>query len=94
MSDLIERTGPATFESQPRRLNMPKLTSKIAMELVTRIEALNDQIAEVYREANDYDGMNNVNVIRDIVKAREEANDQKCIAGGLLEALDLDEDEE
>lgn len=71
---------------------MPKLTSKIALELVTRIEALNDQIADVYREAGGYDGINNINVIGDIVKAREEANDQKCIAGGLLEALDEDEE--
>lgn len=70
---------------------MTKLTSKIALELVTRIEALNDQIHEVYREANDYDGINNINVIRDIVKAREEVADQKCIADGLLESLDLED---
>lgn len=71
---------------------MPKLTSKIALELVTRIEALNDQITEVYRQAGEYDGINNINAIRDIVKAREEAKDQQMIADGSLEALDIDDE--
>lgn len=72
---------------------MPKLTSAIALELVKRIEALNDQISDVYREAGEYDGINNINAIREIVKAREDAADSKVFADGALEALDLtDED--
>jgi len=85
------REQPTTRTTQPKETDMPKLTSEIAFELVTRIESLNDQIAGVYREANDYDGMNNSNVIRDIVEARQEANDAKFIADGMLESFDIED---
>jgi len=81
-----------TIENQTKETHVPKLTSAIALELVTRIEALNDQITDVYREAGEYDGINNINVIRDIVKAREEASDQKMMADGMLESFDEDEE--
>ncbi|MGE3419363.1 MAG: hypothetical protein AB7I42_25175 [Bradyrhizobium sp.] len=68
-----------------------KMTSEIALDMVTRIEALNDQISAVYREASDYDGGGNVNLIRDIVKARKAANDEKMIAEALLAAVDEEE---
>ena len=73
---------------------MAKLTSGIALEMVKRIEGLNTQIFAVYRAANDYDGMNNINLIRDIVKAREEAKDRKFEADGLLASLDIEDDDD
>lgn len=69
-----------------------KLTSAIALEMVKRIEALQDQISAVYREAGDYDGTNNANVIRDIVKARDEQRDAEFIATGMLESLDIEDE--
>lgn len=72
---------------------MAKLTSKIALEFVERIEALKVQIAEVYREANEYDGINTGIAIREILDARESAKDQQFEADALLAALDLTEEE-
>ncbi len=69
-----------------------KLTAAIALEMVKRIEALQDQISAVYREAGDYDGTNNANVIRDIVKARDEQRDAEFIATGMLESLDIEDE--
>lgn len=79
---------------KPKETDMPKLTGKIALELATRIEGLKEQISAVYREANEYDGVNNSNVIRDIVKAREEAADLTVEWEGLVAALDLPDDDE
>jgi Lar family restriction alleviation protein len=75
--------------TNPKETTMPKLTSKIAIQLVERIEALNDQIHAVYREAGEYDGTNNINLIREIVDARAAVADSKVVAEGLLESLDL-----
>lgn len=72
---------------------MAKLTSAVAFDLVTRIEALKDKIHAIYREANDYDGLNNSNIIRDIVAAREEANDQKDAAEGMILAFDAEDED-
>lgn len=71
---------------------MAKLTSSIALNLVERIEALNVQISEVYREAGEYDGINNINLIREIVDARAAAADSKVVAEGLVESIDLPEE--
>lgn len=71
---------------------MPKLTSKMALELVTRIEDLNDQISAVYREVGETYGVGEINAIREIVNAREAAADRKFEAEGLLEALDLEDE--
>ena len=72
---------------------MPKLTSATALEFVTRIEGLNEQISLVYREVGETFGYSEINLIRDIVKAREEALDRKMEADGLLESFDSEEED-
>lgn len=69
---------------------MPKMTSKIALEYATRIEALNEQISGVYREVCDRYGASEINLIRDVVKAREEAADAQLVAEGLIAAIDAE----
>ncbi len=70
---------------------MSKMTSEVAMGFVKRIESLNAEIGGVYREAGEYgDDITNINLIRDIVTARENAADAKLIADGLLESIDLE----
>lgn len=76
-----------------KETDMPKLTSEIALQLVTRIEALQEQINAVYRLAGDYDGCGNINLIRDIVKARDSANDERMMAEGMLASLDMEDAE-
>lgn len=72
---------------------MTRLTSKIALDFVTRIEALNAQISAVYREVGDIHSVGDINAIREIVEAREAAADRQFEAEGLLAALDLPEEE-
>jgi hypothetical protein len=68
----------------------PKLTTAIATEMVDRIEALQNQISEIYAEANtQYEGMGNSNVIRDAVKARAEMREAEYSASALLESFDV-----
>lgn len=66
-----------------------KLTTALATDMVNRIEALNDQIFAIYREANEYDGMGNSNVIRDAVKARAARREAEFEASGLLASFDV-----
>jgi hypothetical protein len=73
--------------------DMPKLTSAAALGFVTRIELLHDQISAVYREVAEYDEIGNINLIRDIVKAREEAKDQAYVAEGMIASLDSEDDD-
>lgn len=68
-----------------------KLTTAIATEMVDRIEALQEQIDAIYREANSYDGQGNSNVIRDAVKARAELADAQFRAGDLLASFDFED---
>lgn len=61
--------------------------------MVKRIESLEEQIGEVYREAGDYaGGVTNINAIREAVKAREQMRDAAFIAEGTLESFDVDEE--
>ena len=70
---------------------MPKkLTTAIATDMVTRIEALQSQIDAVYREAEEYDGSGNSNVIRDAVKARADLRECEFQATGLLASFDAE----
>lgn len=70
-----------------------KLTSATALGYVTRIEALKDEISRVYSEVGETYGYGEINLIRDIVKAREEANERKDEADGLLALFDCEGDE-
>lgn len=70
-----------------------KLTTAIAANMVDRIEALQNQISEVYAEANQYDGMGNSNVIRDAVKARNEQREAEYNVSALLASFDVVDDE-
>ncbi len=69
-----------------------KLTSEIALEMVKRIEALQEQITKVYADANTYDGAANSHVIRDIVAARSEAADAQYTADALLQSIDCEDE--
>lgn len=71
---------------------MTNLTTEIATKMVDRIEALNDQISAIYREANEYDGNGNANVIRDIWKARQARREAEFTERGMLESFDLPDD--
>ena len=64
-----------------------KMTTAIATDMVNRIEALQDQINTVYREAYAY-GKGDENVIRDAVKARKELREAEYNASALLESFD------
>ena len=69
---------------------MARLTSKIALDLVLRIEALQGQIEDVYAEARGYDGENNDNVIRDAVDARSAQRENAGDAQSLIASFDWD----
>lgn len=71
---------------------MPKLTSKTALEFVTRIESLKNQIHEVYRDVGESCGVENINLIRSIVEARENVADARVEAEGLLESIDAEDE--
>ena len=72
-----------------------KLTTAIATDMVDRIMKIKKEadaaVGAVYREAFDYDGANNANVIRDAVKAREEQNEAAWNAAALLESFDAED---
>lgn len=70
-----------------------KMTSGIALGLVQRIEDLKRQISEVYREVGDNYGAGEINLVRDLVDVRENAADAALEAQGLLEAIDLLDDD-
>ena len=67
-----------------------KLTTAMATAMVNRIEALQNQIDEIYAEANTY-GMGNSNAIRDAVKARAELREAEYNASALLASFDVEE---
>ena len=69
-----------------------KLTSKIALELVEEIEALHDAIHAVYAKANEYEGINNSNVIIEAVEARKAAREAQYDADAYIESFDIEDD--
>ena len=70
---------------------MKKLTTAIATQMVDRIEALQDQIDLVYREANcEYAGNGNSNVIRDAWKARQAKREEAFNESALLAGFDVE----
>jgi hypothetical protein len=71
---------------------MKQLTAKKALEYVLRIEALTEQIEDVYAEVRSYDGENNDSVIRDAVEARAEMRARSEDAAALIGSFDWDED--
>lgn len=70
---------------------MAKLTTQIARGLVNKIEDYQARIAAIYAEARTYDGINNDNVIRDILAARKTEQDAREEASSLLGSFDIDE---
>lgn len=68
---------------------MKAMTSKIAWQLVLRIEALNAEIEKVYEEARAFDGTNNDAVIADAVAARKAQRDAGQSAAALLGSFDF-----
>lgn len=93
-SDIIAYRLPRSpTMDEEKETEMERLTSKKALELVLRIEALNRQIAEVYAEARKYEGQNNDSVIRDAVEARADQRERGDDAAGLIGSFDWDEDE-
>lgn len=69
---------------------MKRLTSKTALGMVLRIEALHGQIDDVCAEVREYDGENNDSVILEAVKARAEQRDRADEASGLIGSFDWD----
>ena len=67
-----------------------KLTTAIARDMVSRIEALLEQISAIYAEANTYDGMGNSNIIRDAVAARKEQREAEYSVDALLGSFDVE----
>lgn len=68
------------------------LTGKRALEFVLRIEALHEQIEDVYAEVRSYEGQNNDSVIRDAVEARAAQRSSAEDAQALIWSFDFDED--
>lgn len=77
---------------QERNFDMAKLTTAIATDMVNRIEALQEQINAIFREASDYDGVNNVNEIQSAVKCRKELRDAEYMASAILEGFDAQDE--
>ena len=74
------------------KLKSKKLTRSIALSMAKRIEVLEEQIAAVYAEANEqYAGMGNSNLLRDVVKAREAERNAAWDTNALLEGFDTAE---
>ena len=65
-----------------------KLTTAIATQMVDRIEALQDQINAIYREADDYNGNRNSALIRDAWKARQVMREEQFNESALLASCD------
>lgn len=70
----------------------PKLTSETALDMVTRIEGLTEQIDAIYAEARSFDGENNDSVIRDAVKARAHQRDSAWEAEAYIASFDIEDD--
>lgn len=85
-------TDGSTVANHRRKPNMTKLTSTTAMRLVERIEALNEEIEQVYAEARTYDGQNNDHVIRDAVALRKTQRDVTSEAESLIGSFDWEDD--
>jgi hypothetical protein len=87
LTEIVERIAPNMTARK-------KLTTAIATDMVERIEALQDQIDAIYTDAQlNYDGTNNGNLIREVIKARAEHRNAEFIAAGLLESLDVEDTE-
>jgi len=86
LTEIIERIAP---EMTPKK--QPKLTTTIAIDMVKRIEALQDQIDDIYAEARSYDGTNNDSVIHDAVSARREKRDAQESEDALLGSFDAED---
>ncbi len=71
---------------------MAKLTSKIALNMIERIEALKEQTETIYAEAREYDGLNNDRVIQDAVDARAAQREAAEEADAYISSFDADED--
>jgi hypothetical protein len=69
---------------------MGRLATAIATNMVDRIEALQDQIDAIYREANDCDGGGNTNVIRDAWNARQTRRQEEDNERALLGSFDAE----
>jgi len=86
LTEIIERIAP---EMAPNK--QPKLTTAIAIDMVQRIEALQEKIDEIYAEARSYDGLNNDSVIHDAVAARRKKRDAQESEDALLGSFDVEE---
>ena len=69
-----------------------RLTSKIALDMVLRIEALQRQIEDIYAEARSYEGENNDSVIADAVQARSDQRELASDAEALIGSFDWDDE--
>jgi len=69
-----------------------QLTGKKALDFVLRIEALNEQIEDVYAEVRSFEGLHNDNVIRDAVEARAAQRSSAEDAQALIGSFDFDEE--
>lgn len=71
-----------------------KMTTEIATKMIERIEALEEEIAQIYADADThYTPTNSGSELRSIIKERRAARDAEFMASGMLAAFDVAEDQ-